>query len=78
MNDGQQQAEKPVKAPGEGAANKLKEAFAKEQATKVEAQLKTTVTAFQVAKAEEKKLQDLLADVAEQKEDLNELIGNLV
>jgi hypothetical protein len=66
------------KSPGEVAAGKLKEALAKEVNSKVEAQLKVVVDAYEVFLKEKEKFDELQAEATQNKLNLAEILSELV
>jgi len=69
--------QKQSKNPKEAALNKIKEAAAKELQQKVDEQMKKTINAGKVFKAEREALNNLLADNEDDKSVLSEILKAL-
>ncbi len=69
--------QKQNKDPKQTALNRMKEAVAKEMATKIEAQVKKTVDAIKIANNEKKALTELLVESEESKSEFADLIKEI-
>lgn len=72
-----QQNQKQPADPIESAAKKLRDGLAKEQQSKIDAQLKVTLEAYKVANKEKDKLQALIEESNESKSELADLLATL-
>ena len=68
---------KRPQTPKETAFNKILDAATKEESKKVDNQVKLTVDAYKAFKAEKEKLEDLLADTAQRKDELKEIFTEI-